>query len=213
MKRRTDISTDLYADTINAMGAGDIEGAKKSLAQYAQEAKFVHDGFAETIASLLTWIAQKNGEEAVEEAYRQLADDFWKPMLMSMKDVGAEAFLQMCIGAARAHAGDFYVEEDDEKYVIVNKYCGTGGKMIKEGKIDTDTRHPANFGTTKEARDWSFGRKGIPYYCAHCSLWMSIQPKEWGIDLFDHEFGKQFDEEGNPINEPCKTIIYKKPPK
>jgi len=211
MKRRTDICTDLYAETIKAIEAGDTEKAKETLAQYAEEARFVHDGFAETIASLLTWIAEKNGEEAVEEAYRHLAEDFWKPMLMSMKDAGAEAFLKVFIGAARAHASDFYIEEDDEKYAVVSTYCGTGGKMIKEGKVDTSDRHPFNYGTTKKPHDWSFGKAGIPYYCAHCSLWMDKQPKEWGINLFEHRFGRQFDEEGNPVDEPCKTFIYKKP--
>lgn len=213
MKRRTDISMSLYEDTVKAMEAGDMDKAKATLQQFAQEAKFVHDGFAETIASLLTWIAGKNGEDGVEEAYRHLAEDFWKPLLMSMKDAGAEAFMNVFVGAARAHASDFYVEEDDDKYVIVSNYCGTGGKMIKEGKIDTDKRHPFNFGTTKQPRSWSFGRAGVPYYCAHCSLWMGIQPKEWGIHLFEHQFGRQFDEAGNPVAEPCKTIIYKKPPK
>jgi hypothetical protein len=130
---------------------------------------------------------------------------------MEMKEKGAEAFVEMNATILRAHGYDFHCEEDDEKFVFVLKYCPSGGRMMKEGKSDTSSRHPLNFGTTKKPYPWSFNRAGVLYYCCHCPLWLDILPGEWGWDVFEAKFGRQFDEKGISIDEPCKMIIYKEP--
>jgi hypothetical protein len=38
---------------------------------------------------------------------------------------------------------------------------------------------PYNFGATKKAYPWSWGRTNVPYYCIHCAV-NEILPTEWG---------------------------------
>jgi len=211
MKRRDDLNKHPLDKTLEAIEAGKKDEAKAYARQIWEEGRPLHDLYGDFIASLLTFIAKKLGEEAVEEALRYSAEELWKPVIMSMKDKGVASLVDVIASFQRAHGYDFYCEEDDEKFVFISKYCPSGGRMIKEGKNDTSDRHPFNLGTTKKPYAWSFNKAGISYYCCHTCLWMDILPREWGWDIFKSQFGRQFDDKGNPVNEPCKTIIYKKP--
>ena len=211
MKRRDDLSKQPLDKTIEAIEARNLEDAKMFARQIWDEFRPLHDSYGDTNASLLTFIAKKLGEEAVLEAYRYMAEDFWKPVVMMMKEQGVDASIGFFCTVLRAHGSEFYCEEDDEKYIIVTEYCGSGGRMMKEGKNDTSERSPLNFGTTKKPYPWSFNKTGISYYCCHCAIWLETLAKEWGFDVFRHEFGRQFDDNGNPLDEPCVTTVYKTP--
>jgi len=208
---RNDLTKSTVERTIEAIEAGKKDDAKELAKLIWEETRPVHDMYGDLTASLFTFIAKKYGEEAVEEAHRYYGEEIWKPILLSMKDKGVAALINVYAFFMRTHGFDFYCEEDGEKYVFVSKYCPSGGRMMKEGKNDNSDRHPFQFGTTKKAYPWSFHKKGISYYCSHCSLWMDMLPREWGWDIFEFKFGRQFDEEGKPIDEPCRTIIYKTP--
>jgi hypothetical protein len=197
--------------TIEAIDEGNREQAKAYAQQLWDEGRPLHDLMGDMVALILTYVGETVGEDAVEDALRYTGERLWKPIVATMKAEGVEQLAQIFAAFLRAHGVDFHVEEDEEKFAFVAKYCTSGGRMMKEGKIDTSKRHPFNLGTTKKAYPWSFDQTGVPYYCCHCSLWMQIQSKEWGMDIIEHRFGRQFDDNGNPIDEPCKTFIYKKP--
>ena len=61
------------------------------------------------------------------------------------------------------------IEEDDEKFTFTLK-CDTGGS------INLWPRH----GRTKKAHPWSWGQKGVSYYCAHCPIVWEIMCIEKG---------------------------------
>jgi len=166
---------------------------------------------SELVSSLLTFMAKKDGEEAVEEAWRYASNDCWKPVVMMLKDMEYDKVIDIYPSVHRALGSEFYVEQDEEKTVITVTSCGSGGKMMKEGKYDNTDRHPMNGGTTKKAYPWSCNQAGMPYYCIHAPLMFSKLPKEWGWNQIDFEYGRQFDDDGNPVDEPCKVTIYKKP--
>jgi len=81
--------------------------------------------------------------------------------------------------------------------------------MLQEGKAETSTRHPSQLGVTKKPQKWSFNQKDVLYYCAHTKLWFDTQPREWGMDLFQSEYG-EFNEKGEVVGRPCAVTIYKK---
>ena len=56
------------------------------------------------------------------------------------------------------------VIEEAERFVITHDPCGSGGKLRRKGQ----------FGVTKHAYQWSWGKAGVPYYCTH---YISKQPK------------------------------------
>lgn len=196
---------------MGALDEGNLEKARKYACEIWEEGRPLHDLYGDMVGLLCTFIANKLGEEAVEEAWRYVGEQIWKPILMQLKEVGTEALVEAYASFLRAHGHDFYVEEDEEKTVFVMKYCASGGRLIKEGKNDDSNRSPVNIGTTKKAYPWSFNMKGLSYYCVHTPLWMDILPREWGWDVFKSEFGRQFDADGNSVDEPCKAFIYKKP--
>ena len=47
------------------------------------------------------------------------------------------------------------------------------------------------------------------YYCAHTKLWFDTQPREWGMDLFEAEYG-EFNDRGEVVGRPCVVTIRKK---
>ena len=59
------------------------------------------------------------------------------------------------------------ITEDDEKFTIKFK-CPSGGTV----------RTMEQYGKTKEAHPWSYGQKGLCYYCTHCPVTVDIMPIE-----------------------------------
>lgn len=196
---------------LQAVHSGEKDEAVKCIEQLWEEGRMVQNLLTEIISSLLTFMAKKNGEETVEEAWRYAANDYWRPMLMALKDAGPDKLMEAYLTLHRALGSDFYVKEDEDKMTVHVASCGSGGRMMKEGKYDNTDRHPMNGGTTKNGYAWSCYRPGIPYYCVHAPLMFHILPKEWGWDVVEFEYGRQFDGDGNPVEEPCKVTIYKKP--
>jgi len=210
--QRKDLSITPLEKTIEAIQQGKKDEAIALARQIWEEGRPLHDLYGDMAGLLCTYIADKLGEEAVEDAWRYVADQLWKPGILQSKESGNTEQLVLDYAATlRAHGHDFYVEQDDEKTVFVMKCCGSGGRQIKEGKNEDSDRSPVNIGITKKAYPWSFNMKGLSYYCVHTPLWMDMLPREWGWDVFKSEFGRQFDADGNPVDEPCKAIIYKKP--
>ena len=44
-------------------------------------------------------------------------------------------------------------------------------------------------GVTKKGYSWSWGKAGVPYYCAHCAIGgMTIPQEKFGKAWFIHDF-------------------------
>ena len=209
MERRDDLSKLLLDRVVEATIAGEKEKAINLARQMTQEGDAMHDMLLDMLESSLTYIAEKLGEESVAEAWRYIAEDCWKPFFEQFKDMDYDQKVDTFASLHRAHGSDFSVEQDEEKTVFVIKSCGGGGKLRKEGKLDYTDRHPMNGGTTKKPYWWSDDQSGVPYYCVHAPLWLDVLPKEWGCPIFECHYGKQFDDEGNPVDEPCREILYR----
>jgi hypothetical protein len=61
-------------------------------------------------------------------------------------------------------------------------------------------------GGTREAHDWSFGRKGFPLYCTHCSFMNESMPIQWsGYPLYPSDPPDDY------ATDPCTWYWYKDP--
>jgi hypothetical protein len=80
-------------------------------------------------------------------------------------------------------------------------WFNAGGRLVRDGIAK---RQGA---ITKKAYPWSFNRVGLPYYCAH-AYFLNELFKELGIHV-KIEYGRQYDDQGNKINEPCNYYVYK----
>jgi hypothetical protein len=153
------------------------------------------------ITSLLTFIGEELGEEAVERALRKTGDEFVRPRRETGTDWGslpASARAKVIAGAMLSNMGAVDVDEDDEK-IVLSFRCGTGGRLIDEGRYEGD---PAYL-TLREKSGRTFMRDELPVYCAHCSVNNEMQPVEWG--------GAPTSIEHPPERkgEPCVHHIYK----
>ena len=78
--------------------------------------------------------------------------------------------------------GEIDIIEDENRISIKMDPCGSGGRMRRGDPVDhTPSRlgPPYNFGVTRKAYPWSWGKKNVPYYCIHCAI-NEILPIEWG---------------------------------
>jgi hypothetical protein len=196
-----------------AIDAGDTELAKQLVRYSLAERKPVHDLYADSYWDVLTRIARRWGEDAVGEMLREggytMMARTWKVFLkMSVKER-----VDMCTEMFRSHAfsadakgNGVTVIEDDEKFTIRMDPCGSGGRMRRGDPVDgTPSRlgPPYNFGVTQEAHPWSWGKKDVPYYCAHCAL-NEILPMEFGgHPLWVTDYNED-------ASKPCAWLFYKK---
>jgi hypothetical protein len=153
------------------------------------------------ITSLLTFIGEELGEEAVEAALRKTGEEFVRPR----RDTGtpwgslpAAARAKVIARAMLANMGAVEVDEDDEK-IVLSFRCGSGGKLIDDGRYDGD--HP--YLRLRERGPRTFMRDELWVYCAHCSVNNEMQPVEWGATPTSVEFPPE------RAGEPCVHHIYK----
>jgi hypothetical protein len=174
-----------------------VELLDKAVAQWAA----LKDYSINWITSLLTFVAEELGEEAVEVALRRTGDDFVRPRRDTGADWGslpASTRAKVIARAMLGNMGTVEIAEDDEK-VTLSFRCGSGGKLIDDGRYEG----PHAYTTLREQAPRTFMRESLPVYCAHCSVNNEIQPVEWG--------GAPTSIEHPPESpgEPCVHHIYK----
>jgi len=210
MTQRDDLTQSLLAAVITAIEKGDKDAAIAAANKMWDETNSVRQITAEIGCSLLTYIAKEQGEEKIYDAWAYVANDVWKPRISSIAEMSYEQVVDAYASIMRGLGSGFKIEQDDEKAVVSINCCGSAGKLRQEGKFDNTDRCETNCGTMKKAQPWAFNKKGMSYYCVHAPIWFNLLPHEWGIaeDLIVYEtWGKQFDDDGNPIDDPCKVVI------
>jgi len=153
------------------------------------------------ITSLLTFVGEELGEEAVERALRKTGEEFVRPRRDTGTDWGslpASARAKVIARAMVSNMGEVEVDEDDEK-VVLSFRCGTGGKLIDEGCYEGDD----GYLTLRERGGRTFMRDELPVYCAHCSVNNEIQPVEWG------DAPTSIEHPPERKGEPCVHHVYK----
>ena len=195
------METPVWEQAKAAIDAGDGEAAKALIDRAVTQWGGLKDYSINWITSLLTFVADELGEDAVERALRKTGDEFVRPRRTTGTEWGTLPAAQRAKVIARAmvaNMGEVEVAEDDEK-IVLSFQCGTGGKLIDDGRYEGD--HP--YWTLREPAGRTFQRDELPVYCAHCSVNNEIQPVEWGSAPTSIEFPPE-----HP-GEPCVHHIYK----
>ena len=122
MRIREDLAKHPLDKTLEAIDRGDQELAKKYAREIWDEGRPLHDLYGDMCALFCTYIADKLGEEAVEDVWRMIGNELWKPVLMQVKENGGTAALvEVYASFLRAHGYKFYAEEDHEKVVFYSR--------------------------------------------------------------------------------------------
>jgi hypothetical protein len=170
--------TPLWEQARAAFVAGRTDDGSALLDKAVDQWASLKDYSINWITSLLTFIGEELGEEAVEQALRKTGDEFVRPRRDTGTDWGslpASVRAKVIARAMVSNMGSVDVDEDDEK-IVLSFRCGTGGRLIDEGRYEGD---PAYL-TLREQSGRTFMRDELPVYCAHCSVNNEIQPVEWG---------------------------------
>jgi hypothetical protein len=170
--------TPLWEQAKDAMARGDSEQASALVDRAVAQWSALKDYSINWITSLLTFIGEELGEEAVERALRKTGEEFVRPR----RDVGAPwaslpaaARAKVIARAMLGNMGEVDVDEDEEK-ITLSFRCGSGGKLIDDGRYEGEHAYLR----LRERSGRTFMRDELWVYCAHCSVNNEIQPVEWG---------------------------------
>jgi hypothetical protein len=162
-----------------AIRAGDAEAAIELIDKGVAQWRGLQDYSINWITSMLSFIADEFGEDAVERALRRTGEEFVRPRRSTgtdWADLPARVRAKVVARAMVANFGACDVDEDDEK-ITLSFRCGTGGRLIDEGRYDDQG---GSYRTLRESGPRTFSRESLPVYCAHCSVNNELQPLEWG---------------------------------
>ncbi len=197
MERRT---VDRLTDAIDA---GDADKARKIAKRMYNEFLSMHDLYRNWVTATLSEIGRRYGDQALDEIMVEGVRAWWKPIVQSLpkEPEALPAKIKMFAAGLQGHLQPLEIVEDDEKIEIKMKPCGSGGRLIMEGKYEGKDA----FLKISAPQAMTYGRPDYPVYCAH----------EYAMEKIDIE------ENGRPfvVVEPaaklgrdyCSLIVYKDP--
>lgn len=195
---------------IEALDAGDVETARRLCEEMKHEWRFLHDLMTESMLGLVSFVQERFGEDEIAAAWEHALKRGWKKDTGKILERDRRKIVEALAATWRAHStsgvgpnpGAFTVEEDDEKFTFRMNPCGSGQRLWRNGAYTG----PDGFGLTKDAHDWSYGRKDFPLYCTHCTFMNESLPIKWyGLPLYPSEPPTDYD------RDPCTWYWYKDP--
>jgi hypothetical protein len=197
-----------------AVRAGDVPEVEGALAALKEAQITIHDAQADWCWGLLTVLRDALGEERTEEVLRVTQAPWLAERYARFADMSSQESLELTVEGMRGHftgrsrSGSVGVEDKGDRWVLSFDACGSGGRMRRgdpeRGQLPR-TEPPYRFGVTHEAHAWSWGRRGVCLYCAHCAVVNEILPIEaTGAPM------RVVDYPEDP-GEPCRWTIYKSP--
>lgn len=199
MERRT---VDRLTDAIDS---GDVEQAKKLARRMYNEFLSMHDLYRNWITATLSEIGRRYGDDALDQITTEGVRAWWKPILDGMPkgEDALRARIKMYTSGLHGHLQPLQIREDDEKVEIKLCPCGSGGRLINEGKYEG--KYP--FYKIEKAQVMTYGRTDYPVYCAHEAAMEIIDIEENGTPFIVVEPAAKLGAEH------CSVLIYKDPKK
>lgn len=183
---------------VEAIDRDDREGARKLARRMYNEFLSMHDLYRNWTSATLSFVGRRFGDQALEEAMDEGVKAWWGPSLDKMPQ-DLRARVKMFAAGLRGHLQPLHIEEDDEKVVIQMHPCGSGGRLVLEGKYEG----PDALLTVKGKQFLTYGRDSFPVYCAHEPVMERQDIEAHGAPFVvvepAHELGKEH----------CNFIIYK----
>lgn len=134
----------------------------------------IHDAIIEVLAEVFSLVVDNGGNDALYRFQLRLAEgqragiDAWDK---SGSRQTAEAFAHLLV----QHMGSFDVEELEDRYLITQQLCGSGGQLIRKGRYQGDE----SLRIVPGPSEVTGGHQSLPAYCTHCPMWNTIAPKIW----------------------------------
>jgi hypothetical protein len=192
---------------IEAIDAGDLTTARRLCDEMRYEWQMLHDLMAESVLGLVSYVQDQQGDDGVGEAWKYQMERGWKRHVKAIDALDRRRVVELLAATWRAHSvsgvgpqpASFTITEDDEKLTFVMNPCGSGQRLARRGLYEK-----GGYGRTREAHNWSYGRKDFPLYCTHCSFMNESLPIQWsGFPMYPSDPPTDFD------RDPCTWYWYK----
>ena len=187
-------------ELIARLESGDAKTAGQLAHRMYAEFLAMHDLYRDWVTHLLSFIGRRHGEDEVAEALEESVGAY--TLRLGRRYIGKEVKRKVEILAAglRGHLHPFEVVEEDDRIVINAGLCGSGGRLVRDGRYEG----PDGYLKLKGPREMTFGRDEWPVYCAHCHFQNVVPGEPGGEPLFQTEAAEK------PGEEPCRIVIPKK---
>ncbi len=185
---------------LSCIESDEPEEAKKLARRMYNEFLAMHDLYRDWVADLLTFIGKRFGDEELSQALEQSVSGYTNRLKSRYAGKSTRRRAEILLAGLRGHLHPFEIEEDEEKFVITPKPCGSGERLVCEGAYGP----PRNFLKIKKPQAMTFGRADFPVYCAHCYFQNVLPIEPDGSPLFVTEPSPDLG------NKPCRIYIYKR---
>ncbi len=208
------VATDEQHAVRAAIRSRDAAGVRDALTTLRSAQMAVHDAQVDWAWGMLTVLQQALGEARMEDVFRVTQREWLNARYDQVRDMSPRELFELTIEGMRGHycgsgrSGEIDVIEDDEKWTMSFDPCGTGGRTRRgdpaRGQVPR-TEPPFEFAMVEGAYDWTWGRKGVCLYCAHCAVVNEILPiEQLGAPMRVTEYPQD-------AGQPCRWIVYKSP--
>jgi len=197
---------------IAAIEGRDIAAGLQCAETVRAQGQLYQDIYTDWCWSIMSYVGRTYGEEEVASLNRDTLLPWYKDRYDRYFALPEEERLQLTVEGMRGHLcgpgrmGDVDVSDHGNRWVIAFDPCGSGGRMRRGDPAGGDPPHteaPYNFGVSSKAYDWTWGRTGVCYYCAHCAF----VNEQLGIDTYGHPI--RITEYPESRDDKCRWIIYK----
>ncbi len=185
-----------------AIDGGGFERAKELTGKLHRLAMASHDADYDAAAGLFSFIGRRFGDEVLKEAMDDWSLNMVKLLTVSHRQAGdARARMRIFAEQLKGHYRPIEITEDDEKFIAKMKPCGTGGRMVLEGKYGP----PPGFHNVCKAQSMTYWREDFPVYCCHGPV-MAIQALTSGYAPPVLEIAAE-----KICEDPCEFWLFKDP--
>jgi len=123
----------------NAADKGETLKVKELALTMYDQFTHLHDGYMAWIAGLLTYLYEQGGSEEVEKAERFAHEKEGQLVFLPPEKTDFKFMVEKMAIELQGHVYQFMsLEEDDEKVVLTNRPCGSGGRLIKMGAYEPE---------------------------------------------------------------------------
>ncbi len=190
----------LAGEVVRALDAGDAARAR-ALVDQKEQGQYVplHDRLIRFMAETFGYVFQQFGPDELYRFHRATAEG-QRQGFEKWERLTAAEFAQATAFLLKQHMGELEVLEDDEKFTVLQRLCGSGGRLRLAGAYSGPLALPLVTGPGA----LTAGQATFPVYCSHCPVWNSVAPVEW--------FGRPhwvFENPSRPDGS-CTLHIYKR---
>ena len=204
------MGNDFVTEAISALHQADVATFDVTLSHARRVYKTMGDEVVKFVQDILTEVASAEGEDGPVSAMREPYEHIWRRRYAGWESLTGEERLQLSCEGMRAHfggptrQGEFKVVDEGTRFRMTFAGCGTGG-VLRRGDVETGEGAYSTTGLVAVPKPYSWGLRGVPWYCVHCSLYLEHWPvMEEGVNRRPVIF---VDDDASPVT--TEWLVYK----